>query len=72
MRAGTECVKEREGDGYQRQVLDDEGRWRNNKQVGFHSEANREPIKGLKEEREQMDFVFCRDYSGYTCITEKR
>lgn len=40
--------------------------------VGFYSEANREPLKGLKEKREQMDFVFCRDYSGYTDIMEQR
>lgn len=40
--------------------------------VGFYSEANREPLKGLKEKREQMDFVFCRDYSGYMDIMEQR
>lgn len=30
-------------------------------QFGFYSEANREALRGLKEEREKVSFVFCKD-----------
>lgn len=59
----------RERDGDWRQALGHGGRWGNREQVGFYFKANREPPKGLKEERER-DLVFCREYSG--SVSEQR
>jgi hypothetical protein len=38
----------------------------NNKHSVFYCDASREPTKCFTEEGEQLDFGFCRDYSGYS------
>lgn len=49
--------------GTQKEGLHTEGLWRNGEQVGVSSEANKEALKGFKEARERVSFVFCRDFS---------